>query len=227
MLSGGAQRDRRGDVEILQLKAVTALRRVGLIGKSRLVQNRIHEFAGGIAGERASGAVRAVGSGREAEHQDTRVGIAEARNRLSPILPIEVGAALLARDSLAIFDQARTAGAGNHFAIQLIKPGGHSSTLYAGRVPQGRDAAFVATFAVQGIDLRSEACQQPTFVAKAREISTRFNSAEVTFVTSVFGLAGLTLLSSSLYTQIYSPCRSMPQFRNGNSFERPKLERQM
>ena len=37
-------------------------------------------------------------------------GIAEAWNRLSPVVAIEVGAALFARDSLAIFDQARDSG---------------------------------------------------------------------------------------------------------------------
>lgn len=122
----------RRDVEIGQLKAVTTLRRRGLVGKSRLVQDGIHEFAGGIARKRSSGAVRAVGTGREAEDQHTRAWIAEARNRLSPIVATEVGAALFPRDSFPIFDQAGTAGTGNDFAIQLVKPGGHPVTLYAG-----------------------------------------------------------------------------------------------
>src|ERR1700682_203518 len=66
-----------------------------------------------------------MSSRRESEHPDTRLRIAEARNRLSPIVPIEVGTALLARDSLAVFDQARTTSAGDYFTIQLNQPGRH------------------------------------------------------------------------------------------------------
>jgi hypothetical protein len=67
-----------------------------------------------------------VGSGREPEHQDARVGIAEARDWFSPIFPIDVGAALLARDFLPIFDQARTTSTRDHFAVQSVKPGRHA-----------------------------------------------------------------------------------------------------
>ncbi len=88
LVVGRRAADRGGDVEVLQFESVRAVRGRRLIGESGLVQDRIHEFAGGIAGERTSGAVGAVGAGSEAEHQHARVGIAEARDGLSPIFPI-------------------------------------------------------------------------------------------------------------------------------------------
>ena len=163
----------RRDVEIGQLKAVTTLRGRGLVGKSRLVQDGIHEFAGGIARKRSSGAVRAVGTGREAEHQHTRAWIAESRNRLSPIVATEVGAALFPRDSFPIFDQAGTAGAGNDFTIQLVKPGGHASHIVCGK-------RILRRWGRRRADA-GEAANRPPFPTESLLVTS-----EVTLVTSIF-----------------------------------------
>src|SRR6185369_9048909 len=57
LVIGWGTADRGGDVEIPQLKAILAIGSVGLIREPRLIQNWIHEFAGGVTGERASGTV--------------------------------------------------------------------------------------------------------------------------------------------------------------------------
>ena len=119
LVIGRSAADRGGDIEVFQFKAVITGIGSGLIGKSGLVEDRIHEFTGRIPCKRTSSAVRAMGAGREAEDQDTRMGISEAGNGLAPVLPIDVCATLLARDLLAILDQPRTPRAGNNFAIQL------------------------------------------------------------------------------------------------------------
>jgi hypothetical protein len=67
-----------------------------------------------------------VGAGCEAEHQHTRVGIAETGDRFPPIVATEIGASFFPRNLFPIFDQPGTASAGNNFAIQLNKPGRHT-----------------------------------------------------------------------------------------------------
>src|SRR6266403_3756486 len=57
LVLGWCAADRRGDVEVLQFKTIVAIRSIGLIGESGFMQDWIHEFAGGIAGEWAPGAV--------------------------------------------------------------------------------------------------------------------------------------------------------------------------
>jgi len=114
-----------GDIEIPQFEAICAVNGRGLVGKPRLEQNRIHEFARSIASKRTPRAIRSVCPGRQAEHQYPSFRIAEAGDGFAPIVATEVGAAFLSRNFLPIFDQPGTASAGNDFAVQLIKPGGH------------------------------------------------------------------------------------------------------
>ena len=100
------------------MKAVVAVESFGLGGEAEAVEDGIHEFAGGVASERASGAVAAVGSRGEAEDKDAGRGISEAGNRTGPVGAIEVGAALLASDALAVFDEAGTEGAVYYFSFE-------------------------------------------------------------------------------------------------------------
>jgi hypothetical protein len=80
------------------------------------VQNRIEEVTGAIAGEDATGAVAAVGSGSEAECQDTGLGIAEAGDRACPVDLVDIGTALALADTLAVFAKSRAAfTCGNSF----------------------------------------------------------------------------------------------------------------
>lgn len=110
------------NIKVLQLETVVAISGVGLVGKSGFIQHGIHEFAGCVAGEGTPGAVGAVSAGGESHDQHARIGIAEAGDWLTPILAIEISAAFHACDLLAIFDQARTARAGDNFAIKNGEP---------------------------------------------------------------------------------------------------------
>src|SRR6266852_9988943 len=100
------------DVEIGQNKPVVTVGRRRLTSKSRFMQHRIHEVAGGVAGKGAAGAIGAVRAGSESEHEDAGMGIAESGNGLSPVLVVAVSAALLAGNLLAILDQTRAERAG-------------------------------------------------------------------------------------------------------------------
>src|SRR5580693_8465337 len=83
---------RRRDVEAFQLKAILAIGRGGLVGKAGFIQNREHELARRISGERPAGAVRAVRSGSQAEDKNARIGIAKAGHGLAPVIAIAIGA---------------------------------------------------------------------------------------------------------------------------------------
>src|SRR5208337_1115860 len=121
-----------GYVETGQHLAIVAGGRGGQQRKSGFVQHRVHEVAGGVSGERAAGAIGAVGAGSESEHEDAGMGIAEAGNGLAPVLAVAESAALLAGYALAIFNQPRTAHAGDDFDVQNLEPvgGRHAPSLY-------------------------------------------------------------------------------------------------
>jgi len=86
------------------------------------VQHGIHEVAGSVAGEGASGAIGAVSAGSEAHDQDAGQRIAESGNGLAPVFPVAIRTALLAGDLLTIANQARTASAGDHVPVENGKP---------------------------------------------------------------------------------------------------------
>src|ERR1700675_3052549 len=109
------------DIKTGQHLAIVAGSRGGQEGESRLVQHRINEVAGSVSGERASGAIGAVGAGSESENEDAGMGITEPGNGLAPVLAVAVSAALLARDLLAIHDQTRTPRAADDFGIQNLE----------------------------------------------------------------------------------------------------------
>jgi len=64
--------------------------------------------ADAVAGEDATRAVRAVCGGREADDQEAGAWIAESRYWFAPVFIVAVGAALRARDLLAVASKART-----------------------------------------------------------------------------------------------------------------------
>ena len=65
----------------------------GFGGESEVVEDRVHEVAGAVAGEGTAGAVGAVRSGGEAEDQDAGARIAEAGDGSSPVGLVDKGAA--------------------------------------------------------------------------------------------------------------------------------------
>src|SRR5207237_790926 len=69
------------------------------------------EVAAAVAGEDAAGAVRAVGGRGEAEDEDARRRVAEARDRAAPVLLVGERLAPYTRDLLAPLDQPGAAAA--------------------------------------------------------------------------------------------------------------------
>lgn len=79
------------------------------------------EIAGAVPGERASRAIAAVGRGSEADDKDLRMWIAEAWNRLTPIVAVQESTALSAGNGLAIAHEARALAAGNDFVVKDLQ----------------------------------------------------------------------------------------------------------
>lgn len=94
--------------------------RDGLVREAGAVQCGIQKIAGGIAGEDTPGAIRAVRPRRKSDDDDARVRIAKTRDRSTPVRPLAVRAALLARDAFAVADEARAAVAGGDGRVEVI-----------------------------------------------------------------------------------------------------------
>src|SRR5215475_15275519 len=93
----------------------------GLRGESCFVQDRVHEVSRSIAGKRSAGAIGTMRPGREAQDKHARIGVAESRYRLAPVVPLHVGAALFFGNPAAVCDQPRAAGAGDNLRVKLIE----------------------------------------------------------------------------------------------------------
>src|SRR5215813_4541203 len=129
------------DVGIVKFQAVTAMSGRRLRGKARLVKNAIEEVPGAVAGKGTAGPVGAVRSRSQRQNQQARLGIAPSWNRFGPVLPVEIGTTLLARDLAAMRDQPRTSCASDDLSIQLtelllddrtkLAGGSHASSLAA------------------------------------------------------------------------------------------------
>lgn len=107
-----------------------------LVRESGFVQHGIHESSRGITREWPAGAVGAMGTGREAEDQDSRIRVSEARDRLPPVFVVAIGATLFACDLFAIRNKARAASTGDNLAVELGEPvGGHVRHCSGGELP--------------------------------------------------------------------------------------------
>src|SRR5262249_39695522 len=106
---------------------------------SRLVEHRIKKVAGGVSGKWPTSAVGAVSTGGQAKNDDPSTRIAEARNRLPPVIPFPISAAFFARDLLAVGHQAWTTHARDQFTIELFEPRGKPHRRWAQIVPIGRE----------------------------------------------------------------------------------------
>lgn len=81
-------------IGVVEPESVGAARRNGRRGESGAVERLIEPVARPVAGEHASGPVRAVGGGGEAHDEQAGEGIAESRNRAAPVFLIPVGGPL-------------------------------------------------------------------------------------------------------------------------------------
>ncbi len=71
------------------------------------MERGVQEIPRAISGEHPPGSVRAVGAGSQPQDQQLRVGVAEASQRLAPILVTAIRASLLDRDFFAVRHQPR------------------------------------------------------------------------------------------------------------------------
>jgi len=71
------------------------------------MKRAVEKVAGAIAGEHATGSIRAVRAGREAENDELRLRIAEAADGPSPILFVAIRATFRQRDRFAMRDEPR------------------------------------------------------------------------------------------------------------------------
>jgi hypothetical protein len=112
---------RGSHIYILQLEAVVAICGSRLVGKARAIQRLVQKIAGAVSGEYSPRAVAAMCSGRKTQNQKLGARIAEARNRLAPVVPREEGAALVPRDLFAVPYKSRARATVNDFPIQLFQ----------------------------------------------------------------------------------------------------------
>lgn len=92
---------------IPQLLTVVAMCRRRTSGEPGTMKGGIEPITTSIAGEHATGAVRAMGTRRESDDPYPRPGTAEPRYRPTPIGLVSVSRSLVARHLLAPVDQSR------------------------------------------------------------------------------------------------------------------------
>lgn len=122
--------DDRGDPGVAELEAVVAADGGGLAGQADVVENGIHKIAGAVSSEDAAGAVGPMGSRREAEDEDARARVAEARHGAAPVGLVSIGATLGFGYALAVVAETGAQLAGDdRFADLFQIAGGY---LYVG-----------------------------------------------------------------------------------------------
>jgi hypothetical protein len=84
------------------------------------MQRSVEEVAASIACEDSAGPVPAVGGGGQADHQQARGRIAEARDRPPPVLDVTVAPDLLASHPLSMTYQPRASPAGDDPAAERL-----------------------------------------------------------------------------------------------------------
>ena len=123
LVAGRGAADYGADPGIAQAQAVVAGDGSGFTGEAEVVEHRVHEVSGAIAGERAAGAVCAVGSGGEAEDEGAGSQIAEARDGTRPVGVILVGTATGFANASAVVAQAGTELAGDDGVADVVRIG--------------------------------------------------------------------------------------------------------
>ena len=116
LLSGGAQRTAaamNASVSVSPSSGSLRRRDVGEAGAVQRGHQEVARAADAVAGEDAAGAVGAVRGRRQADDQQPRARIAEARHRPRPVDVVAKRATLFATDPLAVLTQPRAAFAGD------------------------------------------------------------------------------------------------------------------
>lgn len=113
--------DGRRDVAIPERETIVAVTRPGLIGEPRTIQSTVQEVPAPVTCEDPACPIAPLGRRREADQQQSRIRIAEARDRFSPVFLVAVPPDLLPRHPLPILHQARAATAVHHFSLDDLE----------------------------------------------------------------------------------------------------------
>ena len=113
LVTGRSAADDRANPGVAKAEVVVARDGLGLGGESELVQNGVHEVSGAVAGEGPSGAISAMGSGREAENEYAGAVISKARDGFGPVDVISIGCAARLTNTLAVGSETGTELAGD------------------------------------------------------------------------------------------------------------------
>lgn len=102
-----------------QLQAIVASDGARFIRQSKLVQNRVHEVAGAVAGKRPAGSVSAMRSRSKSKDENAGPGIAKTWYGTGPVSLIQIGAAFGLTDPAAVVSQPGAALAGADGVVNL------------------------------------------------------------------------------------------------------------
>ena len=96
-----------------------------LVREARAVQGFVEEISRAIASEHPSSAIGAVRGGSESQDQKGSMRVAESRDRVAPVGPLEKRGTLQASNGFPVLDEPGTFAATDDFLVQLRKCGGH------------------------------------------------------------------------------------------------------
>lgn len=131
LVTGRGAADDGGDPGVAQLEAVVAGDGAGFAGEAELVQDGVHEVAGAVTGEGASGTVGSVGAGGESEDEDSGSGVAKAGYGTGPVGLVEVGTPFGFADAAAVVAKTGAALTGDDGFVNLLED--WRRTVCAGR----------------------------------------------------------------------------------------------
>ena len=119
LVAGRGTADDGTDPDLTELQAIIPAGSDWFAGKAKLVEDRIHEVTGAVAGKGAPGAVGSMGAWSETHDEDARVGVAEARDRPRPVFLVAVRFAASLADAANVGDESRTTGAVCNVLLEL------------------------------------------------------------------------------------------------------------
>ena len=91
------------------------------VGKAELMQDRIHEVAGAIAGEDAAGSIGAMGSRSKPKDENAGAWVTESRHRPGPVGLVQEGTAANLPDPFTVGSQPRATLAGDDVVTNEVK----------------------------------------------------------------------------------------------------------
>ncbi len=106
---------------MVELETVVAGDGAWFGGEAKLVENRIHEVAGAIAGERTTGTVGSVSTGSEAKDEDRGALVSKTRYGTGPIDLILVGTTACLGETAAVLAEAGASLTGDDGGTDFVK----------------------------------------------------------------------------------------------------------